>query len=243
MTNIDPSDIRWRVGAVYERDGKLMGQLLGYVDARLVMEELDGLDKKWASSFTPIDGAKDEFAVVCYLTVNGVTRSDVGIASDMEPTKGAFSDSFKRAAVHFGIGRELYDLPRVVVECVKKSNGKAGAPKALPVWDGKKWTIDKEFGYVRYSEVDDKAEKKPAETAASKPTRSYAKLYAKAKSAGYDLTEDEGKKLFIAQIADWTGKHSKSDLTDEDLELCYKNLDDIAAVIKAAGADDEGDDE
>ena len=39
--------------------------------------------------------------------------------------KGAISDSLKRAAVSFGIGRHLYDLPSIWVKCQsKESNGK-----------------------------------------------------------------------------------------------------------------------
>ena len=36
-------------------------------------------------------------------------------------TKGAMSDSFKRSAVMWGIGRHLYDLPSVWVKCETKN--------------------------------------------------------------------------------------------------------------------------
>jgi hypothetical protein len=52
--------------------------------------------------------------VRCKLTVMGVTKEDAGEASqEDEPLKSAVSDALKRAAVHFGIGRYLYYLPRV----------------------------------------------------------------------------------------------------------------------------------
>lgn len=148
-TDIQPDEIDWRVGATYDgRDGK-MGMLLGYIDARLAMEKLDALDANWSSRMEPFRlGDKD--GVRCSLTVNGVTREDVGTASDTEPLKGAVSDALKRAAVHFGIGRELYDLPSIAVQCEVKSNGKVGRPKAMPVWKNGKWTIDPKLGWVRY---------------------------------------------------------------------------------------------
>ena len=37
--------------------------------------------------------------------------------------KGAISDSLKRAAVSFGIGRHLYDLPSIWVKCQSKQVG------------------------------------------------------------------------------------------------------------------------
>lgn len=92
------------------------GKQLAYVDARYVMDVLDETVGawNWASSFESLpDGA-----VRCTITVfvnNGtpipfaVSKTDVGKASNIEPEKGAHSDAFKRAAVHFGIARDLYD--------------------------------------------------------------------------------------------------------------------------------------
>ena len=40
-----------------------------------------------------------------------IMKQDVGSESDYEKEKGAASDSFKRACVNLGIGRELYTAP------------------------------------------------------------------------------------------------------------------------------------
>jgi hypothetical protein len=147
--SIKPDEIDWRVGSTYDgRDGK-MGMLLGYINARLCMEKLDLLDPKWSSHIEPIE-LRGEAGVRCTLTVGGVSREDVGTVSDIESLKGAFSDALKRTAVHFGIGRELYDLPSIGVQCEVKSNGKVGKPKALPVWKNNRWTIDPALGWVKY---------------------------------------------------------------------------------------------
>jgi len=66
-------------------------------------------------------------------------RSDTGSESNVERQKGHSSDAFKRAAVKFGIGRFLYDLPvKKVASNEKKTNGKhpfVVDGKGNRVWD------------------------------------------------------------------------------------------------------------
>nr|DAV01085.1 MAG TPA: Rad52/22 family double-strand break repair protein [Caudoviricetes sp.] len=57
-----------------------------------------------------------------------VPKEDTGTESNTEAEKGLASDSFKRACVNWGIGRELYSAPRIRVrtsEC-KVEQGKNG---------------------------------------------------------------------------------------------------------------------
>ena len=49
-----------------------------------------------------------------------IRKQDVGVESNTEKEKGQASDAFKRAAVKWGIGRFLYDLPIKVA----KADGK-----------------------------------------------------------------------------------------------------------------------
>lgn len=44
-----------------------------------------------------------------------VSKEDTGTESNTEAEKGLASDSFKRACVNWGIGRELYSAPRIYV--------------------------------------------------------------------------------------------------------------------------------
>lgn len=150
--SIKPDEIDWRVGATFDRNSAKWGMLLGYIDSRLAMEKLDLLDPAWSTRMEPVT-LNGESGVRCTLTVNGVSREDVGTASQTEPLKGAFSDALKRAAVHFGIGRELYDLPHIAVECNVGANGKVKSPKALPTWNGTRWTIDSNLGWVKYDQA------------------------------------------------------------------------------------------
>lgn len=92
------------------------GVIVGYLDARNVMERLDevcGVD--WQDAYESVKCANKE-GVACYITIGGVTRGDVGDpeSDGMDSSlKSAYSDAFKRAAVKFGIGRFLYALPKL----------------------------------------------------------------------------------------------------------------------------------
>ena len=64
-----------------------------------------------------------------------VTKSNGAGESDFEGEKGQYSDSFKRAAVLWGVGRYLYDLPNewVPIQARGKSYVLSVTPK-LPAW-------------------------------------------------------------------------------------------------------------
>ena len=128
--------ISWRAGATNKNktpDKKPTKCIaLAYIDARDVMTRLDdvfGMD--WQCKYSHADKK-----TICELSVKidgeWVTRSNGAGDSDVEAEKGAISDAFKRAAVMFGIGRYLYALPNVWVECDEWGSIKI-AP-ALPDW-------------------------------------------------------------------------------------------------------------
>lgn len=92
------------------------GMALGlpYIDARSVMRRLDAVvgGAHWSFDFDLL--SPDGKLVRGRLTVCGVTKCDAGEADgEAEPLKSAVSDALKRCAVHFGIGRYLYALPKV----------------------------------------------------------------------------------------------------------------------------------
>ena len=110
-----PEDIDVRVGQTYERNGKVFVNVLLYKNARVDMKILDEL-------FTPF-GWKREHKLIgdrlyCQVSVlnpethEWITKEDVGTESNTEAEKGQASDSFKRACVNWGIGRELYTAPK-----------------------------------------------------------------------------------------------------------------------------------
>ncbi len=127
--------IHFRVGATnVNKDGSLrwgesaVGIPLAYIDARDVMDRLDEVcgAENWQCRY-PFPGC-------CDIGVNVATdecidnpdrdrwlwKSNGAGATDIEGEKGQYSDSFKRAAVLFKIGRYLYDMPNVWIPLEKK---------------------------------------------------------------------------------------------------------------------------
>ena len=117
----DPADVDFRVqGRANEQTGR--AQVVAYIDARMVQDRLDEVvgAGNWSFDWTPVVIDKGEVMVTKgTLTILGVAKSDVGTASNFEQSLGAVSHCFKRAAVHWGIGRYLYDLPMNWVQVEK----------------------------------------------------------------------------------------------------------------------------
>ena len=92
------------------------GKMLDYVDARYVMGKLDELGPtNWQSRHEMGPGGK----VTCHIgilverdeltgTAEWVWKSDGAGETDIEAEKGSFSDALKRAAVSWGVARDLY---------------------------------------------------------------------------------------------------------------------------------------
>ena len=106
----DPALVSFRVGAMTQNKDKAMG--LAYIDARDVMERLDHAvgAENWQRTYSHV-GDRTCCDVSIRFGDTWVTKADGAGDTDVEGTKGAFSDAFKRAAVNWGIGRHLYDLP------------------------------------------------------------------------------------------------------------------------------------
>jgi hypothetical protein len=96
-----------------------------YITARTVMNRLDGVvgPANWYDTYT----TREDGTVVCTLYIRvgdgWVGKSDIGTESNIEEDKGAFSDAFKRAAVKWGIARELYNDGTVYEHLRKQEQG------------------------------------------------------------------------------------------------------------------------
>lgn len=122
----DPTVISWRIGSVSKGDGTKppRGMALAYLDSRDVQDRLNavmGMD--WQVRHPWSCGTKLACEIGLKIDGEWIWRGDGAGDSDVEAEKGAFSDSFKRAAVRWGIGRYLYDVqsPWVTVEPAGKS--------------------------------------------------------------------------------------------------------------------------
>ena len=101
----DPKEVRARTQA---------GRQLHYITARTAMNRLDSVvgPENWWDSYVA-----GEHSVLCQLTIrlpdgSLLTKADAGGYAGMpdqgDDDKSGYSDSFKRAAVKFGVGRYLY---------------------------------------------------------------------------------------------------------------------------------------
>ena len=112
---VPPSTISWRQdGRPVLREGKPFARFVAYIEANTVRERLDAVvPGEWDLTLDLLpavaSAAEDGDGAVCSfkarLQVMGVIREDVGTGRDY---KQAATDAFKRAAVRFGIGHELY---------------------------------------------------------------------------------------------------------------------------------------
>ena len=122
---------KYRVGSTWSREGKQFGLMLTYIDARYVMDRLDevvGIGN-WKSEFHELRNRLFCTITITFLREDGVvdtiSKTDCGVESNVEKEKGEVSDAFKRCAVHFGIGRDLYSNTDPRKYITELTNGKA----------------------------------------------------------------------------------------------------------------------
>jgi hypothetical protein len=104
---VDPKLIKTREGWT-DRDGNK--HMVEYVEWHTVADILDRVAPTWSHAVRNIVQIGDMVAVTAAITIDGVTREGVGTgAADNETgIKKAEHDALKRAAIKFGIARDLY---------------------------------------------------------------------------------------------------------------------------------------
>jgi hypothetical protein len=153
------SEIEWRIGRSGKKggkpDGKIWATCFAYVSNRAIMDRLDEVcgATEWKNEFEPWQVGTDH-GVKCGVSIHTndqwITKYDGANPTNMEPIKGGFSDSMKRAAVQWGMGRYLYSLEEEFVTIVNQKDegakyaqykNKDGTketyywtPPTLPVW-------------------------------------------------------------------------------------------------------------
>lgn len=119
-----PEDLEWRLQKVVE--ARELGIAVPYVTNRAIMSRLDDVvgPENWYNEFKPWHGAGGKEAQLCGISIRYgegfITKWDGAENSDIEPVKGGLSDSMKRAAVQWGIGRVLYNMDVVFVDVEKR---------------------------------------------------------------------------------------------------------------------------
>lgn len=114
-----PEDLEWRI-QVTSRD-KTSGLAVPYVTNRAIQDRLDEVvgPENWCNEYQPWHGNEKKEAQICGISIyfegkGFITKWDGAEDSDIEPVKGGLSDSMKRAAVQWGIGRVLYKMTKPV---------------------------------------------------------------------------------------------------------------------------------
>lgn len=118
IPKLTASDIEVRIQKVAKSTkGKVYANLLLYKNARVDMKILDDVFGVlgWSRRHKEINGK-------LYCTVSildkanniWIDKEDVGTVGQFQPEKSESSDSFKRACVNVGIGRELYTVPKII---------------------------------------------------------------------------------------------------------------------------------
>ena len=121
-------DLEWRI-QVTSKD-KTSGLAIPYVTNRAIQDRLDEVvgPENWYNDYKPWHGNGKKDAQICGISIyfegkGFITKWDGAEDSDIEPIKGGLSDSMKRAAVQWGIGRVLYKMTKPLwVKIEQKGN-------------------------------------------------------------------------------------------------------------------------
>ena len=154
VRTLKANEIQTRVG----NTGKFGVNLLLYTDARIVADILDECvgAENWQDEYKDIKGS-----LFCGIGVYNdkknefIYKWDCGTESNTEKEKGQSSDAFKRAAVKWGIARELYKGPKVFIKCPTKEekdqygNSKYSLPKTGEAY---RMILNAEVKEVEYDE-------------------------------------------------------------------------------------------
>jgi len=113
--NVDPNLVKQREGW---RDRNGNAHYVDYVEWHTVADILDQHAPNWSHTVKDIRQIGGIFTVTVAITIDGVTREGIGtgMADSELGIKKAEHDALKRAAVKFGIARDLYKKESDVIE-------------------------------------------------------------------------------------------------------------------------------
>ena len=142
------NSIDWRISRAGQTNGKTWAFCLAYIDNRSIMNRLDEVFgiAGWKNEYKASPNGGTLCGISIFLNCGWVTKWDGAGDTNFESVKGGLSDSMKRAANQWGIGRYLYSLTEMYAVISeggkyyqsKDPKGKYPAfkwsPPALPGW-------------------------------------------------------------------------------------------------------------
>lgn len=223
-------EVECRVATCTERGVSL----LLYKDARADMKILDEAvgSANWQRRHSVVNGN-----LFCTVSIwdsekqQWISKEDVGVESYTEKEKGQASDSFKRACVNWGIGRELYTAPFIWISSdfvkMEQRNNKWTTKDTFEV---SKMTV--ENGEITELGILNSKTKKqvykfvrtctptPQQPAEKKPTEAQLKrMWAIAGKAGQD---ENAIHIFIKKMFN---KNSVKELTEREVKVICERLE------------------
>jgi len=149
--NVDPRLVKQREGW-RDRNGNV--QTVDYVEWHTVADILDDVAPHWTHTVKDIKEIGDIMTVTVAITINGVTREGIGTgnAHNEMGIKKAEHDALKRAAVKFGIARELYKKESEVIErdgSITGNDGDGGFPDQPVAKNLGELVTAKQLGMIR----------------------------------------------------------------------------------------------
>jgi len=138
------SAVKWRAALCgLNAKGEPFAVVVPYVDARAIQDRLDQVvgAENWMAEYR--QGANNGTMCKLSLRINGqfVSKEDGADLSEIEPIKGGISNSFRRAAVVWGIGRYLYSLNQMYGVVSENGTHKGSAKdRKTGQWHSFRWT-------------------------------------------------------------------------------------------------------
>ena len=169
-----PEDLEWRIQYANEKTNR--GIVVPYVTNRAIQARLDEVVgiAGWYNDYKPWHGANKKEAQICGISIyfeerrGFITKWDGAEDSDIEPVKGGLSDSMKRAAVQWGIGRVLYSMTDPVwVDIEPRGRSWAIQKKERPVMDSAYLSLLNTLKLQPAAPIGTQSQLTPAETGAA----------------------------------------------------------------------------
>ena len=238
-------DVRVAQTNIYNNNGQQVVKvnLLLYKNARVDMKILDEL-------FTPMGWKRTHKLIgdrlyCCVEVYNPETKEwickeDVGVESNTEAEKGQASDSFKRACVNWGIGRELYTAPKITIELNENEYTKDQNSR-IKVWayfsvksigyDSKTRTITSleiqdKYGNVRFS-MNGSVQQSQSEPSQAVKARRSAKANSPAPAAYLPVSDKMYWKI-VAAYAQGNPTKTGGDYRQTWIEITHAGAEQIA---------------
>ena len=240
---LSKEDIEVRVAQILAGNNKVRVKLFLYKNARVDMKILDEL-------FTPMGWKRTHKLIgdrlyCCVEVYNPETKEwickeDVGVESNTEAEKGQASDSFKRACVNWGIGRELYTAPKISIELNENEYTKDQNSR-IKVWayfsvksigyDSKTRTITSleiqdKFGRVRFS-MGGSVQQSQSEPSQAVKARRSAKANSPAPAAYLPVSDKMYWKI-VAAYAQGNPTKTGGDYRQTWIEITHAGAEQIA---------------